>query len=41
MDIRRGSWAPTQWALVIALMLTAGSVLLYPGGTVRDESTRV
>ena len=40
MDIRRGSWAPTQWAIVIALMLTGGSVLSYPGGTVRDESTR-
>ena len=40
MDIRRGSWAPTQWAIVIALMLTGGSVLSYPGGTVSDESTR-
>ena len=41
MDIRRGSWAPIRWAIVMALMLTGGSVLLYPGGTVRDESTRV
>lgn len=41
MDIRRVSWAPTQWAIVIALMSTVGSVLSYPGGTVRDESTRV
>ena len=41
MDIRRGSWTPSQWAIVIALMLAGGSVLSYPGGTVRDESTRV
>ena len=41
MNIRRGSWAPARWAIVIALMLTAASVLSYPGGTVRDESTRV
>jgi hypothetical membrane protein len=38
MDIRRGSLAPAQWALVIALMLAGGSVLSYPGGTLRDES---
>lgn len=40
MNIRRGSWAPARWAIVIALMLTAASVLSYPGGTVHDESTR-
>jgi len=40
MNIRRGSWAPARWAIAIALTLTAASVLSYPGGTVRDESTR-
>src|SRR5678816_3388293 len=40
MNIRRGSWARARWAIVIAPMLTAASVLSYPGGTVHDEATR-
>jgi hypothetical membrane protein len=40
MNIRRGSWAPVRFAIAIALMLGAASVLSYPGGTVYDESTR-
>jgi len=37
-----GRWATwrTRWGILIAMMLTAGSMLLYPGGTFRDESTR-
>lgn len=40
MRTRRGSLAPARWAIVTALMLLVASGLAYPGGTVRDESTR-
>lgn len=40
MNIRRGSWAPARLGILLALVLTAASVLAYPGGSVRDESTR-
>src|SRR5258708_15009296 len=40
MNIRRGSWAPVRFAIAIALIVGAASMLLYPGGTVREESTR-
>lgn len=40
MNIQRGSWARVRFGIVIALMLSVASGLSYPGGTVRDESTR-
>ncbi len=39
MSTRRGSWASVRFAIVIALMIGAASVGLYPGGTVRDKSS--
>src|SRR4051794_35087896 len=40
MNIHRASWALVRLAIVNALMLGAASMLLYPGGTVRDDATR-
>src|SRR5262249_45056437 len=40
MNIRRGTWTMARGGLVMALLLVVASGLLYPGGTLRDESTR-
>jgi hypothetical membrane protein len=39
-NARRGSWAPLRFSLVIALLLCSASILLYPGGTASDASSR-
>ena len=40
MNAARGPWATTRRGLVAALVLVFASGLAYPGGTLRDESTR-
>jgi hypothetical membrane protein len=40
MSIARRWFATARWGLAIAVLLIAASGLWYPGGTVRDESTR-
>jgi hypothetical protein len=40
MNARRRSWASIRYGLAVALSAAVASGLLYPGGTVLDESTR-
>jgi hypothetical membrane protein len=40
MNARRSSWALARFSLLIALLLGVASMLLYPGGTAHDASTR-
>jgi cytochrome bd-type quinol oxidase subunit 2 len=40
MTARRRSWASDRLALAGALVLLGASIVLYPGGTFLDESTR-
>ncbi len=39
-NARRRSWIPARFALALAVLLIAASILLYPGGTADDASTR-
>jgi hypothetical membrane protein len=39
MIARQISWAAARYALVVALLTWGVSIMLYPGGTVLDEST--
>ena len=34
------SWAAGRYGLVVALLASAAAIMLYPGGTLLDESTR-
>lgn len=40
MNARHSSWALARFSLLIALLLGGASILLYPGGTAHDASTR-
>jgi len=40
MTMRLRTWAIARYGLLLALLLVVASGLLYPGGTLRDESTR-
>jgi hypothetical membrane protein len=40
LNRRRVSWALARFALALAVVLIVGSMMLYPGGTALDESTR-
>ena len=40
MNARRASWRLTRFSIALALLLGGVSMLLYPGGTVLDDSTR-